>query len=52
MLQHKINVRFIDSYEFLSTSLEKLALTEHLIVERVFASYADEKLELLLRKGV
>ena len=54
MKKHKINLRFIDSFKFMASSLEKLAsyLTEHEIVNRVFAGESDEKIKLLLRKGV
>ena len=54
MKQHKISLRFIDSFRFLNSSLEKLAsyLPEYPIIHSVFSDYDDDKLKLLLRKGV
>ena len=54
MTQHKISLRFIDSYRFLNSSPEKLAsyLPEYPIIRRVFSDCDDDKLKLLLRKGV
>ncbi|KYN18338.1 hypothetical protein ALC57_09351 [Trachymyrmex cornetzi] len=51
-----IKLRFIDSFKFLSTSLEKLASyldkNKLQIVRSEFSTLSDEKFELLTRKGV
>ena len=49
-----INFRFIDSFRFMASSLEKLAsyLTELKIVRREFSHLSDAAFELLTRKGV
>ena len=50
------NIRFIDSFRFLPSSLDKLAsyLTNHPIVEKEFETdgYSSEQIQLLKRKGV
>ena len=51
-----INFRFIDSFRFLPTSLDKLSsyLKDHPIVNKEFAKegYEPEKIQILKRKGV
>ncbi|XP_043479037.1 uncharacterized protein LOC122509227 [Leptopilina heterotoma] len=46
--------RFIDSFKFMASSLDKLAsyLDEYKIVNSVFSNYSDDKIQLLTRKGV
>ncbi|XP_051168421.1 uncharacterized protein LOC127286149 [Leptopilina boulardi] len=50
----KIKFRFIDSFKFMASSLEKLAssLSEYKIVNQVFSNFTSEEIELLTRKGV
>ena len=51
-----VNIRFIDSFRFLLSSLDKLAsyLTKHPIVEKEFETdgYSLKQIQLLKRKGV
>ncbi|XP_051176791.1 uncharacterized protein LOC127291633 [Leptopilina boulardi] len=49
-----IKFRFIDSFKFMASSLDKLAsyLDEYKIVNSVFSNYNDDKIQLLTRKGV
>ncbi|XP_043471972.1 uncharacterized protein LOC122504790 [Leptopilina heterotoma] len=49
-----IKFRFIDSFKFMASSLDKLAsyLNEYKIVNSVFSNYSDDKIHLLTRKGV
>ncbi|XP_051167626.1 uncharacterized protein LOC127285571 [Leptopilina boulardi] len=50
----EIKFRFIDSFKFMASSLEKLAsyLSEYKIVNQVFSNFTSEEIELLTRKGV
>ncbi|XP_051173486.1 uncharacterized protein LOC127289543 [Leptopilina boulardi] len=50
----RIKFRFIDSFRFLASSLEKLAsyLTEYKCINAEFFDIEREKIELLTRKGV
>ncbi|CAH0555084.1 unnamed protein product [Brassicogethes aeneus] len=50
----KIQFRFIDSFRFMASSLDKLSsyLTEYPILNREFANLSVEKIKLLERKGV
>ncbi|XP_051155221.1 uncharacterized protein LOC127277868 [Leptopilina boulardi] len=49
-----IKFRFIDSFKFMASSLDKLAsyLDEYKIVSSVFFNYSNDKIKLLTRKGV
>ncbi|XP_043485181.1 uncharacterized protein LOC122513018 [Leptopilina heterotoma] len=49
-----IKFRFIHSFKFMASSLDKLAsyLDEYKIVNFVFSNYSDDKIKLLTRKGV
>ncbi|XP_051168414.1 uncharacterized protein LOC127286143 [Leptopilina boulardi] len=49
-----LKFRFIDSFKFMASSLDKLAsyLDEYKIVNSVFSNYSDDKVKLLTRKGV
>ncbi|XP_051157441.1 uncharacterized protein LOC127279246 [Leptopilina boulardi] len=49
-----IKFRFIDSFKFMASSLDKLAsyLDEYKIVHSVFSNYSADKIQLLTRKGV
>ncbi|XP_043468340.1 uncharacterized protein LOC122502385 [Leptopilina heterotoma] len=49
-----IKFRFIDSFKFMASSLDKLAsyLDEYKIINFVFSNYSDDKIKLLTRKGV
>ncbi|XP_043472025.1 uncharacterized protein LOC122504821 [Leptopilina heterotoma] len=49
-----IKFRFIDSFKFMASSLDKLAfyLDEYKIVNSAFSNYSDDKIQLLTRKGV
>ncbi|XP_051159144.1 uncharacterized protein LOC127280280 [Leptopilina boulardi] len=49
-----LKFRFIDSFKFMASSLDKLAsyLDEYKIVNSVFSNYSDDKVQLLTRKGV
>ncbi|XP_051167813.1 uncharacterized protein LOC127285718 [Leptopilina boulardi] len=49
-----IKFRFIDSFKFMASSLDKLAsyLNEYKIVNSVFSNYSHDKIQLLTRKGV
>ncbi|XP_043478219.1 uncharacterized protein LOC122508763 [Leptopilina heterotoma] len=49
-----IKFRFIDSFKFMASSLDKLAsyLDEYKIVNTVFSNYSADKIKLLTRKGV
>ncbi|XP_051170478.1 uncharacterized protein LOC127287531 [Leptopilina boulardi] len=49
-----IKFRFIDSFRFMASSLDKLAsyLNEYKIVKSNFSNYSDNKVNLLTRKGV
>ncbi|XP_043468586.1 uncharacterized protein LOC122502540 [Leptopilina heterotoma] len=49
-----LKFRFIDSFKFMASSLDKLAsyLEEYKIVNSVFSNYSDDKIQLLTRKGV
>ncbi|XP_033223722.1 uncharacterized protein LOC117177247 [Belonocnema kinseyi] len=50
----QIKFRFIDSFRFMASSLEKLAsyLTEYKIISEIFSGIESEKVERLTRKGV
>lgn len=50
----KISLRFIDSFRFMASSLEKLTsyLTEKCIVRKEFNNYNEQQLQLLMKKGV
>ncbi|XP_043465724.1 uncharacterized protein LOC122500722 [Leptopilina heterotoma] len=50
----EIKFRFIDSFKFMASSLEKLAsyLTEYKIVKQAFSNFTLEEINLLTRKGV
>jgi hypothetical protein len=52
--EYGMKLQFIDSFSFLSTSLEKLVknCTEFPILSQEFPQYKDEDLKLLERKGV
>ncbi|XP_051176794.1 uncharacterized protein LOC127291636 [Leptopilina boulardi] len=49
-----VKFRFIDSFKFMASSLDKLAsyLDEYKIVNSIFSNYSDDKIQLLTRKGV
>ena len=51
---HEISFRFIDSFRFMASSLDKLAsyLPEHEIMRTAFPNMDKEKLELLTTKGI
>ena len=53
-MEYGMKLQFIDSFSFLSTSLEKLVktCTEIPILSQEFPQYKDEDLKLLKRKGV
>ena len=50
----EISLRFIDSFRFMASSLDKLAsyLPSHNIVQSMFPDIDNSKFELLIRKGI
>ncbi|XP_014235688.2 uncharacterized protein LOC106658308, partial [Trichogramma pretiosum] len=52
--KNNVHFRFIDSFRFMPSSLDKLAsyLDTHPIVDKEFSAYTSEQIKLLKRKGV
>ncbi|VEN46542.1 unnamed protein product [Callosobruchus maculatus] len=49
-----VSFRFIDSFKFMNSSLDKLSsyLTEHPILKTEFSQFTEEQIKLLTKKGV